>query len=444
MKVLFINDSTSSSNWGDRAAASSLMEMARARGARFIRVVTEQNIWDSSFEPESGHFSEPVESRSHSLARRYLPPAALDARRWLLARRRKGGQDQHELIPAAWDDFAAAGQRVALVPGHGWPQLLDAMADAEVVLIHGASLHGDLLIPKTILFLAYLAKTRFRTPVVISNHTADLTDPVLRRIAEHVYPLFDDVVFRDPLSAEKLASLCDGRYAGDTAFWFKPPPRTPWDEVTARLGYFDVWPDTATIDTSAPYLCIGGSSIFHDRRDWASLAGSYSRLIERLRGAYDGGIVLTASAELDEVPFRALARRHDLPLVGVRTPVQQAVDILGHADAYIGGRWHPSIFALRGGTPLVALSSQTFKMRALTGMPGASPRTFDALDPSRDADGIVKQLSAFLDAGTALREEVRTWADQMAEMAWGNVDYLARMEPATDRPRTDLEQAGLE
>ena len=137
------------------------------------------------------------------------------------------------------------------------------------------------------------------------------------------------------------------------------------------------------------------------------------------------------------MPFRALARRYSLPLVGVRTPVQQAVDILGHADAYIGGRWHPSIFALRGGTPLVALSSQTFKMGALTGMPGASPRTFDALDPYRDADGIVEQLSAFLAQGAMLREETRSWAGQMAEMIWGNVDYLARMESAPNK-------AGLE
>ena len=120
------------------------------------------------------------------------------------------------------------------------------MADADVVLIHGASLHGDLLIPKTILFLAYLAKTRYHAPVVIANHTADLANPALRRIAESVYPLFDDVVFRDPLSAEKLSSLCDGRYAGDTAFWFEPSERAPWDEVTSRFGYFDVWPDRAT------------------------------------------------------------------------------------------------------------------------------------------------------------------------------------------------------
>jgi hypothetical protein len=424
MKVLFVNDSTSSSNWGDRAAAVSLMEMTRQSGGHIIHSITEQNIWDSSFEPPAPGFSTSAQPRSRELARRWLAPVALDTRRWLLSKRKDGGQDQHTLIPSTWDDFEAAAERVVRQSGHGWPLVLRAMQEADVMLIHGASLHGNLLIPRTILFLTYLAKSRFGTPVVIANHTADLTDPVLRRIAEHVYPLFDDVVFRDPFSAEQLASLCDGRYAGDTAFWFEPATGDDWAAVSRRFGYFDVWPDEASFDTSAPYVCLGGSSIFHDRRDWSSLADSYATLVERLQSVYEGTIVLTASAELDEPLFRALARRYGLPLVGVRTPVQQAVDIVGNADAYIGGRWHPSIFALRGGTPLVALSSQTFKMRALTGMPGTSPCTFDALDPARDIEGIARQLACFLEDGS-LRARVREWADGMARQIWGNVAYLA-------------------
>ena len=38
----------------------------------------------------------------------------------------------------------------------------------------------------------------------------------LRRAAE-VYPLFDDVVFRDPISAERCKTLCAARFAADAA-----------------------------------------------------------------------------------------------------------------------------------------------------------------------------------------------------------------------------------
>jgi polysaccharide pyruvyl transferase WcaK-like protein len=32
---------------------------------------------------------------------------------------------------------------------------------------------------------------------------------------------------------------------------------------------------------------------------------------------------------------------------------------------YLGGRWHPSIFALLGGTPLVNFNGNTFKIQAI-------------------------------------------------------------------------------
>jgi signal transduction histidine kinase len=48
-------------------------------------------------------------------------------------------------------------------------------------------------------------------------------------------------------------------------------------------------------------------------------------------------------------------------------PVQQAVDILGHSDAYVGGRWHTAIFALRGGAPVVPFSAKQSKMQGLIG-----------------------------------------------------------------------------
>ena len=49
------------------------------------------------------------------------------------------------------------------------------------------------------IFLTYIAKTIYDKPVIIVNHTADFSHPDLRRIAEEIYPLFDDVVFRDSI-----------------------------------------------------------------------------------------------------------------------------------------------------------------------------------------------------------------------------------------------------
>ncbi len=150
----------------------------------------------------------------------------------------------------------------------------------------------------------------------------------------------------------------------------------------------------------------------------------YTLLIKHLQSVYSGQIVLTASDTTDHTVFRLLAARLGLPLVGPATPVQQAVDILGNADAYIGGRWHPAIFALRGGTPVVPLSSNTFKMRALTDMAGLSSATFDFRNLGQEASAIGQQLLSYLEQGNDLRSRLRSWADEMAESSWDNVSYL--------------------
>ena len=328
-----------------------------------------------------------------------------------------------------------AAQAVIREQRYGWPGLLRAIGDADVAVIHGASLHGhaSTIIQRTILFLAHLIKTRFSKPVVIANHTVDFEgNAPLFSMAERVYPLFDDVIYRDPISAGRWASALGGRFAADTAFWFEPAAREVWAPLAGRPTYFDVWPDAAPLSPSEPYLCVGGSSVFHDRKDWDSVVNGYSLLIRRLQSVYSGTILLTASADLDQTVFRALAERFDLPLIGVTTPVQQVVDILGNADAYIGGRWHASIFALRGGTPLLALSSQTFKMQALAGMTGSSSATFDALDLGREADAIGRQLSFVLEQGSDLRNRLRSWADEMAENSWENVSFLRRYQQEQD------------
>jgi polysaccharide pyruvyl transferase WcaK-like protein len=426
VKVLFINDSSSSSNWGDRAAAVSLRAMIEQSGGRIVFTVTEEDLWHSTFGAPS---SEPPavqseESSARNRAKLFVPPIVLHARRRVLRLDEAGAE---RLIPETWDDFERAAAKVGGERDYGWPELLQAMAEADLAVIHGASLHGNGILQRTDLFLAYLIKTRFLKPVVIVNHTADLGHPEFQRIAEHVYPLFDDVVYRDPISAERWASLCGGRFAADTAFWFEPTARDIWTPIAGRPTYFDVWPDSAAFDPSQPYVCLGGSSIFHDRKDWGSVVDGFARLIRHLQSVYPGTIVLTASAELDLHVFRPLAARFGLPLVGVVTPIQQAVDILGNADAYIGGRWHPSIFALRGGTPLLALSSQTFKMRALADLVmQPTSVTFDALDPGREAQAIGQQLSLALEEGTVLRQRLKTWASQMAENCWDNVAFLRR------------------
>jgi hypothetical protein len=73
-------------------------------------------------------------------------------------------------------------------------------------------------------------------------------------------------------------------------------------------------------------------------KDPETLSRGYRTLIHLIRSEYDGSVVLAVSDLMDQPPFRWLAREMNLPLVSLRAPVQQVVDILGNADAYLGGQ----------------------------------------------------------------------------------------------------------
>ena len=151
-----------------------------------------------------------------------------------------------------------------------------------------------------------------------------------------------------------------------------------------------------------------------------------SRLIDHIGSIYSGQIVLAVSDICDQKFFRPIAKCFNLPLIGLTTPVQQAVDIIGNAEIYIGGRWHPSIFALRGGAPIIPLSSKTFKMQALAQMAGLSPHVFDALNLVNEKDAICKQLLSYLEQGDEIKFALRKWAEKECENSWDNVTYLKK------------------
>lgn len=422
MKVLFVNDSTSNPNWGDRASAMSMRHMITVHGARVVFSISEEQVFRSSLDCASSAWAEPVERPGRSLAKQLLPPGLLALRRRLLGARADSSQDQR-FIPERWEDFE---RQSALVMSRAiWPGLQAALERVDLVMIHGdGSIAGMGIHPRTLLFLAYLAKRHFNKPVVMANHTADLDNPVLSKMVQNVYPLLDDIVFRDSISAERCGSICGGRVAPDTAFWFEPAPREAWVPIAGRPGYFDVWPEKAEIDCSRPYVCIGGSSIYGLKKDRLSVMRDYALLIRRLQAIYEGQIALVVSDRIENWIFRPLAQELSLPLIALDTPVQQAVDILGNADAYIGGRWQPSILALRGGTPIVPLSAKTFKMRALIEMAGLPPNVFDALHLQDAATAIGRQLLLHLEAAEELRHKLRTWAAEQALLSWENTAYL--------------------
>ncbi|WP_318556606.1 polysaccharide pyruvyl transferase family protein [Geobacter anodireducens] len=426
MKVFLINDSSSNSNWGDRAAATALKQMIVECGGKIHGIITEDDLRYSRLFHKTTPAPEQIHQnhRIKDLIRMFLPPIMFELRKGLqrLYQNNKSGNSVY--IPQTVNDFdSCAG--LFLQREHSGTDCLDLIESSDVIVIHGdGCMVGNGIIPRTILFLGYLIKQYLNKKVVIVNHTTEFDHPDLYQMARKVYPLFDDVVFRDTFSVDHCNSLCRGRYCADTAFLFKPALRSEWEVISSRAGYFDVWPDTARFDPSKAYICMGGSSLFYCEGDSTHIINKYAELVKRVQKTFAGQIVLTSSDIVDQGIMRSIAQLLELPLVGLQIPVQQAVDIVGNAEAYIGGRWHPSIFALRGGTPVIPLSSKTFKMQALVQMAGLDFNASDALSLENEYDVIVDRLLSCLKQGNSLRMKLKQWAENEAEACWGNVDCL--------------------
>jgi hypothetical protein len=431
-RVLLFNDSSTYGNWGGRAATTALRHMIGEAGGDITTTITIDQLEACSFaEPPqvTAQWGPSEGRRFKDKVKPFIPPIALDVRRRFI--HEPAPFDQKSLIPRAWEDYERAAAFLT-GPHSPWPGLMRAFAALDVAVVFGdGDIYGTHLLPHALLFFSYLIKQHFSKPVIIVAHSADLDNAGLQRVAEHVYPLFDDVVFRDELSLEVCRSFCRGRLAADTSFWFRPADMAGWSTLASRPSYLDVWPDRAEFNPARPYVCLGGSSYF-DRADIEAGITGYSALIEGLESRYDGQVVLTVSDNVDNPVFRPVARRFGLPLIGVPTPVQQAVDVLGHADAYIGGRYHPAIFALSGGTPLIPLSAKTFKMQGIAELASLPTRAYESRNLTTDVSDIIDHLESLLAEGDTLRGRLRRWADGMAADSWGNVSWLlTRREPST-------------
>ncbi|WP_418286842.1 hypothetical protein [Halorubrum sp. DTA46] len=167
-----------------------------------------------------------------------------------------------DAVPLSVDEYDRAAKRV--VDGELFADQRDAIEACDVVVINGeGSIYDRRRKGRVLLFLAYVAAEHLDTPTVLVNHTADVSDPIVRDAVATVYPLLDDVVFREPRSAAACEPFVPGdvdeHLGADAAFRRRPvADRDGWASVVDRENYYGVWPDAAIgFDPHEPYVCVG-------------------------------------------------------------------------------------------------------------------------------------------------------------------------------------------
>jgi polysaccharide pyruvyl transferase WcaK-like protein len=417
-RVYLVNDTSLNLNWGSRATTYKLRQMLNRVGAEVVQSLPLHHLnrldWDAR--PATARVSGGLRKVTTRHPFSKLGSIFLN----------NTAQFLPEVMPKRWSEFEAFAKQV--MAGRILPQVKEALSSCDVVVINGeGGIFGNQRESRAMLFIAYLAKTFFDKPVTLVSHSADLRQGVLQDIAQHVYPRLDDAVFREAKSREQCASFVAGKVAADVTFDYKPAPREAWLEVASQPGYFHLYPELwGEFDPKKPYVCVGGSSIYF-RKDQPKYnpVPSFTKLCQRLQHEV-GQVVLTASAAADLPIFEPIAKSLQLPLVRPELPPQQAVDLLGHASAYIGGRWHSSIFAATGGTPILTLAAHTFKVDALNEQLELQQAPFNPFTLEQDLDTLLQQLNTCL-AHPELRIELRNRARKLGRLSWENVRFVRDM-----------------
>jgi polysaccharide pyruvyl transferase WcaK-like protein len=306
-RALLLNDTSYWYHWGCTCTSLALHEQLRARGLR----VSSLHIGDI-------------------LQRGAAPPPA---------------------HPAAFDDadvYAQFAQRHSAA--------INALQSADLVVVNGeGTLHGLSHGALSLLYLAYIAKTRLGKPVHVINHSCyPSSEPAHLAAATalyaHAYRVFDSVAVREPLSAENVRA-------------FGVEPIVAFDSLPLYLAAHPL-PAVAKQDT----LLIAGSvawspAMLDALAGAARIARKQGLRVQVLVGA-------NASLAADDVSFvQALHARLNgaYELVATHNETQWLTAI-AQARLLVSGRFHHSIAAACVGTPFLLGDSNTAKIDGLLQM----------------------------------------------------------------------------
>jgi polysaccharide pyruvyl transferase WcaK-like protein len=127
---------------------------------------------------------------------------------------------------------------------------------------------------------------------------------------------------------------------------------------------------TSKFDFEKEYVLISGSA-FVARYGAEKRVEAYTELALRLKELlveYDLSLYLLESCDGDSIMRFEVSEITGIPFIPVTTNIFLLGRILGKCRCFVSGRFHPSILASLGGTPLVLMGSDSVKIQAFPEM----------------------------------------------------------------------------
>ncbi len=245
-----------------------------------------------------------------------------------------------------------------------------ALENADLIVVNGeGTLHPQ---PQTAAWLSIIDRIieSRKCPVWVVNCSIDLGDGSMNALVDKILSKVDRLVVREPVSFRFAIDRCwNAELGADCAFLAQP----------TNSETVDLWLSEHGVD--GPYAVLTGSA---NAGSWA--IENVKLWIDALRQR-DLAIVFAASTPTDHRLYERLDL--DCPLFSSKDFAHhELIALINRASIHLGGRFHPTIFAAKAGTPFVCIDGNTQKTAGLVEL----LETPNLLYSPDDCNGIVNAI----------------------------------------------------
>lgn len=273
--------------------------------------------------------------------------------------------------------------------------------NGEGTLIFGRPTQRDALY---LLFVIALAKI-LKKPVYLLNAMVTSCpyngeDETLIRKAIPLLKYCKIVALRESYSYEYVASLVGEeniRLIPDALFTWGPRIRYCAKAVRQEPRLCIAHPDNLqnnNFSFERPYICVSGSSSAWRYKD--KIQDQFANLINALKSI---SLEIFCIETCDGDSFlREVAKRCNVFFLPKQTPIMAAMGVLGGAQVYITGRYHPAIMASANGVPCTFLTSNSHKTASIQKLLGYKHiEEYPVCPTKEDVTEILKSVRLNLD-----------------------------------------------
>ncbi|WIV66371.1 polysaccharide pyruvyl transferase family protein [Natrialbaceae archaeon AArc-T1-2] len=413
MDIYFVNDTSSGLNWGSQATTRALRTLIRKEGG---------NIVETSYKRSLRIPNKRINNRTIRYSGRQIIDTIANLMNRDPVSAYRSFNTIGDIIPRSYEKFGKYANMV--IEEDLFQKEVENIRSADVVVINGEGLtySSHDRCTRGLFFIAYLAKKYLNTKCIMTNHTLDITDNDLYHMVENIYPMLDGVVFREPVSAKKHKELCSNyRVSADPGFYYDK-------QVGEEELYEDIQSDKVNIrpyssqcfDPRRQYICVAGNSIYPTKSRYD--VESYIHLCKRLQKVVPN-ILLVVSAESDEELLTPVAEQLGIDIVGLNTSIPHTISLVSNASVYIGGRYHPTIFAAKGGVPIIPFRANTHKIEGVLELLNLDIDIFDPFKIKDDLDSIIDLSEKYI-CDKSDFNHVGPRSKELANLSKENTSYL--------------------